>query len=73
MIGREEMTVEVLTALGWYRGRITVPGHGRLLDFLNSKPHVIALTGVVTPGGAARPFAALNTEQVFAIRPVEDR
>ena len=73
MVEREEIAVEVLTVLGWYRGRITVTGGGRLLDYLNTKPDIIALTGVVMPGGATCSFMALNTEQVFAIRPVEDR
>jgi hypothetical protein len=73
MVEREEIVVEVLTALGWYHGRVTVPGGGRLLDYLNTKPDIIALTGVVMPGGATRSFVALNAEQVFAIRPVEDR
>ncbi len=72
MSEREEIAVEVLTVLGWYRGRVTVPGGGRLLDYLNTKPDIVALTGAVLPDGARRPFVALNTEQVFAIRPVDD-
>jgi hypothetical protein len=73
MVEREEIAVEVLTVLGWYRGRVTVTGGGRLLDYLNTKPDIIALTGATVPGGATRSFVALNTEQIFAIRPAEDR
>jgi hypothetical protein len=65
---REDMAVEVLTAQGWYRGYITVPAGGRLLDFLNTKPPIIALTHAMGPSGVRRPFMALNTEQVMAIR-----
>ncbi|HSB70506.1 MAG TPA: hypothetical protein VLT62_14370 [Candidatus Methylomirabilis sp.] len=66
---REEMEVEVLTIQGWYRGHITLPAGGRLLDFLNTKPEMIALTGVRDPSGAHHSFVAVNTEQVLAIRP----
>jgi hypothetical protein len=69
MVEREEMAVEVLTVLGWYQGHITVPMGGRLLDYLNTKPEMIALTRAVAPGGVAIPFIAINTEQVMAIRP----
>jgi hypothetical protein len=69
MVQREEMAVEVLTVMGWYRGYITLPAGGRLLDYLNTKPEMIALTGVVDPGGVRRPFVAVNTAQVLAIRP----
>jgi hypothetical protein len=69
MVEREEMAVEVLTALGWYRGHITVPAGGRLLDFLNTKPEMIAMTRAVEPGGTSVPFIVINTDQVLAIRP----
>ena len=65
---REEMGVEVLMAQGWYRGYIVVPAGGRLIDFLNSKPPMIALTHVVEPSGARRRFIAVNAEQILAIR-----
>jgi hypothetical protein len=68
-VERDRIPVEVLTALGWYRGTITVPSGGRLLDHLNTKPDMIALTDAVLPGGTALPFVALNTEQILAIRP----
>jgi hypothetical protein len=66
---REEMVVEILTVRGWYRGFITLPTGGRLLDFLNTKPEMIALTGVKDPAGAHHSFVAVNTAQVLAIRP----
>ncbi|HSB82002.1 MAG TPA: hypothetical protein VLM91_24745 [Candidatus Methylomirabilis sp.] len=66
---REEMVVDVLTVRGWYRGFITLPAGGRLLDFLNTKPEMIALTGVKDPWGVHHSFVALNTSQVLAIRP----
>jgi hypothetical protein len=72
MVEREEIAVEVLTAMGWYRGMVTLPGGGRLLDYLNTKPDVVALTSATMPDGARSAFVALNTEQVLAIRPVED-
>lgn len=65
---REWAAVEVLTVLGWYRGRVTLPAGGRLLDFLNSKPSHIALTAVRDPEGRPHPFLAINTDQVLAIR-----
>jgi hypothetical protein len=46
-----------------------VPFGGRLLDYLNTKPLMIALTDAVGPSGTAMPFVALNTKQVLAIRP----
>ena len=61
--------VEVLMTEGWYRGYITVPTGGRLLDYLNTKPPMIALTHVVDPAGLRRSFIAINTEQVLVIRP----
>lgn len=70
MVQREEMGVELLTPTGWYRGFITLPAGGRLLDFLNTKPVMIALTHAVDPSGARRSFMAVNTEQVLAIRPM---
>lgn len=73
MVQREEMGVELLTSQGWYRGYITLPAGGRLLDFLNTKPPMIALTHVVDPSGARQSFLAINTEQVLAIRPQPDR
>jgi hypothetical protein len=66
---REEMMVEILTIRGWYRGFITLPAGGRLLDFLNTKPAMIALTGVRDPSGSHHSFVTVNTEQVLAIRP----
>lgn len=69
MVRREEMPVEVLTVHGWYRGYITLPVGGRLLDYLNTKPEMIALTGVVDPSGVHRAFVAVNTAQILAIRP----
>jgi len=68
-VEREKIAVEVLTVLGWYRGTITLPSGGRLLDYLNTKPDMIALTNAVLPAGNGLPFVALNTEQVLAIRP----
>ena len=68
MVQRDEMAVEVLTILGWYKGCITVPAGGRLLDYLNTKPVMIALTKAVGPSGTAMPFVALNMKQVLAIR-----
>jgi len=70
MVQREEMGIELLTPTGWYRGFITLPAGGRLLDFLNTKPVMIALTHAVDPSGARRTFLAVNTEQVLAIRPM---
>ena len=69
---REEVGVEVLTVQGWYRGYVTLPAGGRLLDYLNTKPRMIALTHVVDPTGGRKPFLAMNTQQVLAIRPRED-
>ncbi len=68
MVQREEISVELLTAQGWYRGFITLPAGGRLLDYLNTKPTMIALTHVVDPAGTRRPFMAVNSEHVLAIR-----
>lgn len=68
MVNREDMAVEVLTPQGWYRGYITVPAGGRLIDFLNTKPPIIALTHAMDPSGVRRSFMALNLEQVLAIR-----
>lgn len=73
MVQREEMGVELLTPEGWYRGYITLPTGGRLLDFLNTKPPMIALTHVVDPSGARQSFLAINTEHVLAIRPQPDQ
>jgi hypothetical protein len=69
MVQREQLVVEVLTVQGWYRGHITLPAGGRILDYLNTKPEMIALTDVIDPGGTARRFVAVNTAQVLAIRP----
>ncbi len=44
MVRREELGVEVLTSQGWYRGYITLPMDAQLIDFLNAKPVMIALT-----------------------------
>jgi len=72
MVRRDEVGVEILTPQGWYRGYITLPTGGRLMDFLNTKPAMIALTHAVDPSGARRTFLAVNTEQVLAIRPQLD-
>jgi hypothetical protein len=69
MAQREEMGVEILTPQGWYRGYVTLPAGGRLIDYLNTKPLMIALTHAVEPSGARRAFLAVNTEQILAIRP----
>ncbi|MFA5027447.1 MAG: hypothetical protein WC713_06180 [Candidatus Methylomirabilota bacterium] len=69
MLQQERLVVEVLTVQGWYRGKITLPAGGRILDYLNTKPEMIALTEVVDPFGAARNFVMVNTAQVLAIRP----
>lgn len=69
MVQRERLVVEVLTVQGWYRGHITLPAGGRILDYLNTKPEMIALTEVVDPAGAQRNFVMVNTAQVLAIRP----
>jgi hypothetical protein len=68
MANREDIAVEVLTPQGWYRGWITLPSGGRLIDFLNSKPPIIAITHVMDPSGVRRAFVAVNLEQVLAIR-----
>jgi hypothetical protein len=69
MAQREEMAVEVLTVQGWYRGNVVLPAGGRLVDYLNTKPDMIALTSVVDPSGGRRDFVAINTVQVLAVRP----
>jgi hypothetical protein len=69
MLQRDKLVVEVLTVQGWYRGHITLPPGGRLLDYLNTKPEMVALTDVVDPVGTSRSFVAVNTAQVLAIRP----
>ena len=68
MVQREELNIELLMAQGWFRGCITVPTGGRLLDYLNTKPSMIALTHVVDPSGASVPFLVVNSEQVIAVR-----
>ncbi len=68
MVQREDVSVELLTTQGWYRGYVTLPTGGRLHDYLNAKPTMIALTHVVDPSGARYPFLAVNSEQVLAIR-----
>jgi hypothetical protein len=68
MVQREELGVEILTPQGWYRGYVTLPAGGRLIDFLYTKPAMIALTHAVEPSGVQRTFLAVNTEQVLAIR-----
>jgi hypothetical protein len=70
MVRREETLVEILTEQGWYRGSITMPAGGRLLDYLNTKPTLIALTSVRDPVGRRSPFMAINTDQVLAIRDI---
>ena len=69
MVARQEIVVEVLTILGWYRGSITLPAGGRLRDYLNTKPAMIALARAVPPGGVPQPLVAINTDHVMAIRP----
>lgn len=69
MIARQEILVEVLTILGWFRGYITLPAGGRLLDYLNTKPEMIALARAVLPSGVPQPSVVINTDQVMAIRP----
>jgi hypothetical protein len=68
MVNREDTAVEVLTPHGWYHGYITLPTGGRLVDYLNTKPPMIALTHARDPSGIRRRFVAVNLEQVFAIR-----
>ncbi|HTU01516.1 MAG TPA: hypothetical protein VMG58_06855 [Candidatus Sulfotelmatobacter sp.] len=68
MVRREEAQVEILTVQGWYTGSITMPAGGRLLDYLNTKPTLIALTSVRDPAGQRHSFMAINTDQVVAIR-----
>jgi hypothetical protein len=72
MVERREVAVEVLTILGWYRGHITLPMGGRLVDYLNTKPDMIALARAVLPDGVSLPFVAINTDQVVAIRPEQN-
>jgi hypothetical protein len=69
IVGQQQVAVEILTVQGWYKGAVTIPAGGRLLDYLNTKPEMIALTNVVDPSGAPRGFMAINTAQVLAIRP----
>jgi len=71
MAERQELAVEVLTILGWYRGHITLPVGGRLIDFLNTKPEMIALARAILPDGTPQAFVAINTDQVMAVRPGE--
>jgi len=71
MAERQELAVEVLTILGWYRGHITLPVGGRLIDFLNTKPEMIALARAILPDGTSQAFVAINTDQVMAVRPRE--
>ncbi len=68
MVPQEELAIEVLTVQGWYRGYIILPAGGRLLDYLNTKPDMIGLTGVTDLAGAHRASVVINTEQVLAIR-----
>jgi hypothetical protein len=72
MAERQALAVEILTIVGWYRGHITLPVGGRLIDFLNTKPEMIALTRAVLPDGTVQAFVAINTDQVMAVRPRED-
>ena len=71
MVQREEMKIEVLTPRGWYQGYVTLPAGGNLIDFLNTKGAMIALTHAVEPSGARQTFLMVNAEQVLAIRPAE--
>ena len=68
MVLQEELALEVLTVQGWYRGYIILPAGGRLLDYLNTKPDMIGLTGVTDPADAHHASVAINTEHVLAIR-----
>ena len=68
MVRRQEAEVEILTVQGRYTGFITIPVGGRLLDYLNTKPALIALTSVRDPAGRHHAFMAVNTDQVVAIR-----
>ncbi len=68
MIGQAEVAIEVLTPQGWYRGYLLLPAGGRLLDYLNTKPAMIGLTGVSDPTGAYRGAVAINTERILAMR-----
>ncbi len=72
MVQREETSIELLTARGWYRGYITLPAGGRMLDYLNKKPSHIALTSAWDPAGVHHKFLAVNTDQVVAIRAARD-
>ena len=69
MVRGEELAVDLLTTQGWYRGSITLPAGGRLLDYLNSRPLMIALTEAVGPAGVRHSCMAVNLEQILAIRP----
>jgi hypothetical protein len=71
MVNREDLAVEVLTPQGWYRGYITMPAGAGLIDYLNTKPPIIALTHAQDPLGVRRIFVAVNLEQVLAIRQSE--
>jgi hypothetical protein len=68
MVPQHELAIEVLTVQGWYRGYIILPAGGRLLDYLNTKPDMIGLTGLTDPAGAHHASVVINTEHVLAIR-----
>ncbi len=72
MAEREEMAVELLTSRGWYRGFITLPAGGRMLDYLNTKPAHIALASADDPDGRHHKLLALNGDEVVAIREALD-
>ena len=67
----EEMKIEVLTPRGWYRGYVMLPAGGQLIDFLNNKGGMVALTHAVEPSGARRSLLMVNAEQILAVRPAE--
>ncbi len=68
MAQQEEVAVQVLTAQGWYRGYLVLSAGARLVDYLNSKPDMISLSGVTDPAGIHRATVVLNTEHVLAVR-----
>ncbi len=68
MADQEEVAVQVLPAQGWYRGYIVLSAGARLVDYLNTKPDMISLSGVTDPAGVHRAILVLNTEHVLAIQ-----
>jgi hypothetical protein len=68
MAGRRELAVEVVAMRGWNRGYITMPVDGRLVEYLDTKPDMIALARAVLAKGVSQPFVRINTEQVTGVR-----